>query len=193
MTRDYVLDLEGGPDRAPLLSVFGGKITVYRRLAEQALEKLRPFLPAMGAPWTASAPLPGGDVPGGDFDLLVDALGAAYPGLERGWLRSLARRHGTVCTDILGDAVTESDLGDHFGAGLYAREVDHLMANEWARTAEDILWRRTKRGLHMNESGRRAVAGYVAGPALPSSSFRPGKNEATTSRSRLALGVRRVV
>ena len=193
VTRDYVLDLEGGPNQAPLLSVFGGKITVYRRLAEHALEKLRPFLPAMEAPWTASAPLPGGDMPRGDFDSLVDTLGAAYPGLERGWLRSLARRHGTLCTDILGDAVSEPDLGTHFGAGLYAREVDHLVGNEWALTAEDILWRRTKRGLHMNESGQRAVAEYVAGPALPSSPFLPRMNQAAAPRSHLALGVRPVV
>jgi glycerol-3-phosphate dehydrogenase len=193
VTRDYVLDLEGRADEAPLLSVFGGKITVYRRLAEHALEKLQPFLPSMGAPFTASAPLPGGDMPGGDFDSLVDALAAAYPGLERGWLGSLARRHGTVCKDILGAAATESDLGVHFGAGLYAREVDHLMANEWARTAEDVLWRRTKKGLHLDESGRLAVAKYISRRTLPSSASRMRAKETAMSASHLALPVRGVV
>ena len=163
ITRDYVLDLDAPASEAPLLSVLGGKITTYRRLAEHALAKLRPFLPAMGAPWTRDEPLPGGDFPGGDVDALVGDLARAYPKLDAGYLRALARRHGTLARDVLGDAREMADLGADFGAGLRGREVDYLIGYEWAHTADDVLWRRTRCGLHMDERERAAVAEYMAG------------------------------
>ena len=193
VSRDYVLDLNAPAGEAPLLSVFGGKITVYRRLAEHALEDLRPFLPAMGEAWTASAPLPGGDLPNGDFATFVNGLSARYPWFDRIWLRSLARRHGTVSTDILDGAQKEADLGRHFGAGLYAREVDHLIAREWVMTAGDVLWRRTKTGLHLDQAGRDSVAEYVAGHPGVSESRHAERKEAAAPSTRLALPVHGVV
>ena len=161
VSRDYVLDLEAGTGEAPLLSVFGGKITVYRRLAEHALDQLRPHLPAMGPAWTADYPLPGGDLPGGDFDAHVGRLATAYPALDPATLRRLAKRHGSRAADVLGDAKLMADLGTAFGGGLFAREVDYLMAHEWASSADDILWRRTKAGLHVTHNQHRALAEYV--------------------------------
>ena len=161
VTRDYVLDLNAPDRQPPLLSVLGGKITTYRRLAEQALDKLAQFLPAMGAPWTAAAPLPGGDMAGGDFERFLDELQGAHPNIEPGLLHGLARRYGTRATAVLGVARAMADLGTNFGAGLYAREVDYLIEREWAETAQDILWRRTKAGLQLDDQARAAVAAYV--------------------------------
>lgn len=163
VTREYVLDLDAPKDQPPLLSVFGGKITTYRRLAEAVLEKLWRFLPRMGPSWTWSAPLPGGDMPGGSFDHLLADLAAAYPELEPAYLRALARRHGTRSYKVLGDARKVGDLGTAYGAGLFGREVDYLVREEWARGAEDILWRRTKCGLHMTPAKREAIATYMEG------------------------------
>ena len=163
VTRDYVLDLQGEPgNTAPLLSVFGGKITTFRRLAEHALEKLTPFYPGLKPTWTATAPLPGGDLPDADFERYVDKLARSFPWLPAAALRAMARRHGTRIERILRGAQSLGDLGEHFGGGLYAREVDLLVAEEWARTAEDVLFRRTKLGLHMDAAAQRAVAAYLA-------------------------------
>ncbi len=163
VTREYVLEVDGDDENAPVLSVFGGKITTYRRLSEQVMNKVLRFFPAMGPAWTWSAPLPGGDVPGASFDHLVDDLTRTYTDLSPDYLRRLARRHGTLCFPILGDAKKPEDLGRDFGAGLREREVEHLMRNEWAVTAEDVLWRRTKTGLHMTAGERVAVEDYVSG------------------------------
>jgi glycerol-3-phosphate dehydrogenase len=162
VTRDYVLDLnveegegtKNGAGNAPLLSVFGGKITTYRRLAERALEKLKPYLPGMGAPWTAAAVLPGGDLPEGGFDAFAAAMEFRYSGLDPALVRALCHRYGSRVPEVLGDAVTMAGLGREFGGGLYELEVDYLIAQEWAETAEDILWRRTKAGLHMKREER---------------------------------------
>ncbi len=162
ITRDYTLVLDVAWPQSPLLSVFGGKITTYRRLAESVLDKLRPSFPGMTAPWTGSAPLPGGDMPGADFDGYLDALAREYPGFSRDYLHALARRHGANVKQILGTAANEAALGTFFGSTLYAREVDYLVANEWAVSADDILWRRTKCGLHMDATARAAVAAYLA-------------------------------
>jgi glycerol-3-phosphate dehydrogenase len=162
VTREYVLELDIAGGGAPLLSVFGGKITTYRSLAENVMEKIRRFFPAMGQAWTWSAPLPGGDIPGASFTHLLDDLGKAYPRLETSFLTAVARRHGTRAYRLLGDAKEAADLGADFGAALTAREIDYLGTEEWARTPEDVLWRRTKCGLHMDEAGRQAVAGYMA-------------------------------
>jgi len=164
VTRDYVLDLDTGAEGtgAPLLSVFGGKITTYRRLAESAMARLGRYFPGLRGDWTASAPLPGGDLGVGGFAAFTASLSISYPDIPPDLLAGLARRHGSLTRDVLGPAITAKDLGRDFGAGLMAREIDYLVANEWAVTADDILWRRTKCGLHMNEGQRRAVAAYLA-------------------------------
>jgi glycerol-3-phosphate dehydrogenase len=162
VTRDYTLMLDVAYPQAPLLSVFGGKITTYRRLAEAVLDKLRPSFPQMTGSWTGTKALPGGDIPGADFEACVLALARQYPGLPAGYVRALARRHGSRAVRILGDAASIADLGAHFGHTLHAREVDYLVASEWAITADDILWRRTKCGLHLNQAERDAVAAYLA-------------------------------
>ncbi len=168
VTRDYVLRLDSDQGGTPVLSVFGGKITTYRRLAERALEKLAPWFPGMGPAWTAAAFLPGGTIPGGDVARFEEHLAERHPQLPRPLLRALTRRHGTLVYQVLGDAATMVALGEHFGADLYAREVDYLVEREWARNAEDVLWRRTKAGLHLEPRQREAVARYLArrGPTV---------------------------
>jgi glycerol-3-phosphate dehydrogenase len=164
ITRDYVLRLDTDETRAPVLSVFGGKITTYRRLAEHALGKLTPWFRrlGMGPAWTAGAPLPGATIPRGDMARFERHLGERYPRLPQPALRALARRHGALAYDVLGNAATAAELGEPFGAGLYAREIDYLVEHEWALGAEDVLWRRTKAGLHMTAAQREAVARYLA-------------------------------
>ena len=167
VTRDYVLKVDAlpgapGPDRAPVLSSFGGKITTYRKLAEHALRELAPYFPGMKAPWTATAALPGGDLPGRDRERWLAELTMRYPQLPQALLRALAHRHGTRALTVLGDAHAAADLGIDFGAELTAREVDYLVREEWARTADDVLWRRTKCGLPMTQAQRDAVKAYLA-------------------------------
>ncbi|MCW8305412.1 glycerol-3-phosphate dehydrogenase [Acidiphilium sp. PA] len=162
VTRDYVLDVEGGDGKPALLSVFGGKITTYRRLAEHALEKL---LPAMGRPigtgWTAGAALPGGDMPGANFDAYLASLARKYPALPAPLLHRLARAYGTRAERVLGNATTIADLGTDFGGGLTAAELDYLVAHEWVRAVEDVLWRRSKLALHVPEDTATRVAAYL--------------------------------
>jgi glycerol-3-phosphate dehydrogenase len=163
ITRDYVLQLDAGRDaaNAPVLSVFGGKITTYRKLAEAALAELRPFFPAMGPSWTHAAPLPGGDLPGGDRDAWLAELRQRYPALPVGLLRALARRHGTRALAVLADTRSPADLGEDFGAELTEREIRYLQRDEWAVTADDVLWRRTKCGLAMTGAARARVAEFL--------------------------------
>ena len=154
VTRDYHLLLDKGQGRqAPLLSVFGGKITTYRRLAEAALAKLAPWFPGTRA-WTHGEALPGGNFPlphpVRGFAKLHQELRDRYPALSPRYLARLARRHGTLARDVLGKTKSEVDLGEHLGGGLYAIELRYLIDNEWARHADDVLWRRTKCGLHMS-------------------------------------------
>ena len=168
VTRDYVLDLDHeGP---PVLSVFGGKITTYRRLAEHALEKLGPHLPGMKPAWTGAAPLPGGDMAGADFEGFAKTLAADYPFLPEATVRRLARAYGTRAARLLGDARSLSDLGQAFGGDLSAREVDYLVRYEWARLPDDILWRRSKLGLRMDREGvarlGRHLSDLSAGPGV---------------------------
>ncbi len=161
VTRDYVLEVTGGGGQPALLSVFGGKITTFRKLAEHALEKVLPVMGRRaGEGWTASAPLPGGDMPGGDFDAYLATIIARYPGLPPALLRRLARAYGTRAPRILGDAAQRADLGRDFGGGLTAAEVDYLIDQEWARTAEDILWRRSKLALHVPPGTAARLAAY---------------------------------
>ena len=160
VTRDYTLVLDTAAGQAPLLSVFGGKITTARRLAEEAMVRLRPFFPAAGPRWTAQAPLPGGDI--ADFDAFVAGLRRRFARLNSAWLFRLARRHGTRVEALLDGVRDAADLGADFGGGLYAREIDWLVCEEWACEPDDILWRRTKCGLHMTVAQRAAVADYMA-------------------------------
>jgi glycerol-3-phosphate dehydrogenase len=161
VTRDYVLDVEGGEGQAAMLSIFGGKITTYRKLAEHALEKLAPFLPdAQG--WTAGAALPGGDIADGDFEAFVRKLCESHATLPPALLRRLARAYGTRTRLILGDAATIDDLGEDFGGALHRAEINYLVRHEWARTAEDILYRRSKLGLHVPEGTAERIDAYLA-------------------------------
>ncbi len=160
-TRDYVLDLDAGDGRPPLLSVFGGKITTSRRLAEQALDLLRPSLPK-GKPWTAGAHLPGGSLDVDGLPDLVRTLRAAYPFVDERLARRLVRSYGTLAPSILHGARRIEDLGPVFGVDLMAAEVRHLVEEEWARTAEDILWRRSKLGLHMTRAEVASLEDWLA-------------------------------
>ena len=148
VTRDYVLSLEeeGG---APILSVYGGKITTYRKLAEHALKILKPFLKTAGKPWTEKASLPGGNMPNADFDAFFESQKQRYNWLPDDLLHRMLRTHGTCLEKVIGNAKGPKDLGRHYGAGLYQVEVDYLCDHEYARKADDILFRRTKLGLHM--------------------------------------------
>ncbi len=161
ITRDYVfkLDAEGGRGAAAL-SIYGGKITTYRKLAEHALDELTPFLPAMQPRWTERAVLPGGDMPDGAAACSADLI-RRFPDLPAGLLRDLARRHGTRALAVLGEAKKPADLGEDFGHGLVAAEIDYLVREEWAREGDDVLWRRTKCGIGMTGKERSRVAAYV--------------------------------
>jgi glycerol-3-phosphate dehydrogenase len=168
VTRDYVLKLDmarnGAKERrAPVLSVFGGKITTYRKLAEAALAELAPFFPQMKPAWTHDAVLPGGDLPRGDREAWLAELARRYPDVPRELVHAIAHRHGTRAAKVLGDARTGADLGKDFGAGLTEREIEFLRDDEWAMSADDILWRRTKCGLAMTKRQRERVASYVEG------------------------------
>ncbi|MFN3623878.1 MAG: glycerol-3-phosphate dehydrogenase [Hyphomicrobium sp.] len=156
VSRDYSLALNSD-EGAPLLTVLGGKLTTYRRLAEAALGRLKPCFPHMRRAWTASAPLPGGDLGEGGLAGFIRDLCRRHRGFDAAFLGRLARRYGTLTDDVLGDAENMGDLGRSFGAGLSEREVIYLREREWARGADDILWRRTKCGLHMDESQRAAA------------------------------------
>ena len=162
ITRDYVLSVDAEDSAPPVLSVVGGKITVFRRLAEQALAALAPWFPAMPGPWTRGASLPGGDLHGSSFEQFTDSqFRSDFPWLPAGLRHALARRHGALAYEVLSQCASLADLGEHYGADLYAREVDYFVEREWARSAEDVLWRRTKAGLHLDAGQRLAVAQHV--------------------------------
>ncbi|HEY5082701.1 MAG TPA: glycerol-3-phosphate dehydrogenase [Bauldia sp.] len=148
VTRDYLLAFDATEGSAPVLSVYGGKITTHRRLAEQVLEQLAPGFPDMTAAWTAHSALPGGDVPGA-FDEWAETMVARYAFLDRDRALRLCRAYGTRVATLLDGVTDAAGLGREFGAGLSEREVDYLVAHEWAETADDILWRRTKLGLRL--------------------------------------------
>jgi glycerol-3-phosphate dehydrogenase len=162
VTRDYVLKLHAGDDgAAPLLSIFGGKITTYRKLAEHALAELAPFFARMKPAWTSGRKLPGGNLPRGGVSACLRELGSQYPKLPADYLRALYHRHGDRVPRVLGAVKTTAELGEWLGDSLYPVEVDYLVAQEWARTAEDVLWRRTKCGLRMTPAERERVGAYM--------------------------------
>lgn len=160
-TRDYVLTLDAPEGSAPIVNVYGGKITTYRRLAEGVMAKLGEWMP-VGAAWTATRPLPGGDLPPGGLSDLIATLAAEYPRLDP-YVRRLALTYGTRARAVLGDAETPEDLGPVFTGELTRREVDYLIDREWARTAEDVLWRRTKLGLKATPEEVARLEAYMAG------------------------------
>ena len=151
ITRDYTLRVDDANGAAPVLSVFGGKITTYRTLAEHALEKLARYFPAMKPAWTAGSTLPGSDF--AERETAKRRLLEQYPRVPALVTQGVFRRHGTLAAKVLGDG----ELGEHYGAGLTEREVAYLKAHEWARSADDVLWRRTKCGLHMTRTQRDRV------------------------------------
>jgi glycerol-3-phosphate dehydrogenase len=161
-TRDYVLDLTAEAGEPPLLSIFGGKITTYRRLAEAALAKLRDHLPAASRPsWTGSAPLPGGDFPRDGFERLAEDLARTHPNVGGGLARRLARAYGSRAGCVLEGSRSMADLGRVFGADLTEREVLYLMDQEWAETAEDVLWRRSKLGLRFSAEEAASLDAFM--------------------------------
>jgi glycerol-3-phosphate dehydrogenase len=163
-TRDYHLALDKRYGEAPLLTVYGGKITTYRRLAEAALAMLgRFFVPSKS--WTADAPLPGGDFPVDGFDALVAKARASWPFLTEDHARRLAHTYGTRMDRVLGPAKTYGSLGKSFGGGLTVAEVRYLMTHEWAHNAEDVLWRRSKLGLHVARDEQSALEQFMSNAA----------------------------
>jgi glycerol-3-phosphate dehydrogenase len=163
VSRDYKLFLDGDPPGSPpVLTVFGGKLTTHRKLAEKVVNRIIPWFPKKGGPWTDTAVLPGGDMPEHDFALYLAGLARSVPWLPAEHLHGLVRRHGSLTPALLEGCRELGDMGRHFGAGLYERELAWFVEKEWARTADDVLWRRTKMGLHLDAAGRDAVAGWLA-------------------------------
>ena len=154
VTRDYSFDVAAPDGQAPLLSVFGGKITTYRRLAEHAVEKLAPWLPAAGAAWTGRAALPGGNMPGADFERFAAGFAARHAWLPPQLARHYARLYGTRAEELVAGSDGMDALGRHFGGLLYEREASFLRRTEWARHPADVLERRTKHGLHLTAAER---------------------------------------
>ena len=146
-----------------MLSVFGGKITTFRRLAEHAMHEIERFFPKMAPAWTENATLPGGDIPNGDIEAFTSDLVQAKPFLAPDVAYRLARAYGTRVGRFLGHARAAADLGRDFGRGLTEAEVDYLVGYEWARRAQDILWRRSKLGLHLPESVAVDLSHYMEG------------------------------
>jgi len=160
-TRDYVLKLDTGKNEAPLLSIYGGKITTYRKLAESVLAKISRFLPEIGDEWTEKSVLPGGDFSPNDFDIEVQKLLNRCPILKKELAIRLFRAYGTYAYDMTAKIKENSDLGPLFGHNLYGFEVDYLITKEWARCAEDVLWRRTKLGLFLSAAETESLDRYI--------------------------------
>ena len=169
ITRDYLLESNTGA--APLLSVWGGKITTYRKLAEEAANEIGRVLGDSRAAWTEKASLPGGDLrvwigepqrPDIDIERLIESVSARYGWLDPALARRLAHAYGSRIGKVLGDARSRADLGEQVAPGLFEAELHYLYGEEWALTGEDVLWRRTKRGLHYSDAERRQVADWMS-------------------------------
>ncbi|SMY37094.1 Aerobic glycerol-3-phosphate dehydrogenase [Photobacterium malacitanum] len=160
VTRDYTLELEQQADEAPLLSVFGGKLTTYRKLAESALEKLAPFYTKMGSPWTKDSYLPGGSA---EFDgnKLAIRLQQHYPWLDEFTCQRMAHNYGSCVDKLFAGINDEADMGQHFGEGVYQCELDYLVAYEFVQTAADALWRRSKLGLYLTAAQQQLIGDYI--------------------------------
>lgn len=159
-TREYVLKLEAPDGQPPLLSVFGGKITTFRKLAEAVLDKISPFFPGLKPQWTAGAALPGGDFPYAEVEPRIADFQRRHAFLDAENARRIFRAYGTRADRIFDGVRSAADLGESFGR-LSAREVDYLLKEEWAETPEDILWRRSKLGLHLSAAEQSALHAYL--------------------------------
>jgi glycerol-3-phosphate dehydrogenase len=158
VTRDYVLKQDAPAGQAPVLTVYGGKITTYRRLAEDAVGKIGAAIGRAGTPWTGDAPLPGGAFGGFDLAAFTAEMTRRHPWLPQPMLRRMVRAYGSDLDRILDGASGPNAMGEEYGAGFTERELDWLIRREWAHTADDVLWRRSKLGLHMPEDGQRRLA-----------------------------------
>ncbi len=165
LSRDYALQMDRSG--APLLNVLGGKLTTYRTLASEACSELTSVLGGGGRDWTGSRALPGGDIEGGDFEAFLAGVHRRWPWLPTDTAWRLARNYGTRIACILGDAAQLADLGEHFGADLYEAELRYLVRAEWATTADDVLWRRSKLGLALDAEGVQRVTDWMNGHAAP--------------------------
>ena len=161
ITRDYTLDVRDDNGQAPLLSVFGGKLTTYRKLAEHALEKLTKYFPNAGPAWTKNCVLPGGDIAGTREDYAA-SLRRRYPFISEGMARHYARTYGSRTETLLDGATRPEDLGENFGHDFYEAELRYLVQNEWVRELDDAIWRRTKQGMWLNEAQQARVAEWLA-------------------------------
>ncbi|WP_313159927.1 glycerol-3-phosphate dehydrogenase C-terminal domain-containing protein, partial [Mixta calida] len=160
ITRDYTLDVRDDAGNAPLLSVFGGKLTTYRKLAEHAMEKLAKYYPNAGPAWTKNAVLPGGDIAGTREDYAA-GLRRRYPFISEGLARHYARTYGSNSELILQNASSLADLGEDFGHSFHEAELRYLVENEWVRELDDAIWRRTKLGMWLNEAQQARVAQWL--------------------------------
>ena len=159
ITRDYTLELNNDAGKAPLLSIFGGKITTYRTLSEDAVNKIADFFPSIGSSWTKNTVLPGGNF--SNHAHLLKKFQQQYSSLPVELLRRYVRSYGTLTHTILNGCDTTEDLGTHFGSGLYEQEVRYLIEQEWAMTSDDILWRRTKLGLRLNTEQKQELSEFM--------------------------------
>lgn len=162
VTRDYVFDMDTPPGQAPLISIFGGKLTTYRKLAEHALSKLLPVMQVATTPWTRTATLPGGDIPGDDLELFVAEQLRRQPTVSPILIRRLCRSYGTRIERILGTTGKPGDLGVEVAPSVYEAELSLMRDEEWARTGDDALWRRSKLGLHLDAQGRASVQAWFS-------------------------------
>ena len=158
VTRDYVLEMDAGAGLAPMISAYGGKITTYRELAEDAVNQLVETGALSGDKWTHGATLPGGDIAGGDFAAFLAQMRARYGWLEEAILLRLCRAYGTRIADIIGNASGPGQLGTHLGGGVYEAELTYLRDVEFAQSGDDVLWRRSKLGLHLDDEAQAAIA-----------------------------------
>jgi glycerol-3-phosphate dehydrogenase len=161
ITRDYTIELDQEMDQAPLLSVFGGKLTTYRKLGEAAMEKLSPYFAQLGVPWTATSVLPGGSF-SCSRERLSELIQIQYPWLSEKLAFRYVTQFGTYTRKMLAGVHCEEDMGECFAEGVYQREIDYMLAHEFVKNDEDFLWRRTKLGLYLTEQQQQAVQNYIA-------------------------------
>ena len=173
-TRDYVLDLQGAGRPAPLMNIYGGKITTYRELAEDVMGKLHEYFPELKGNWTANRPLPGGDFDCEGLEDLLRGFSERYPFLPEALARRLCHAYGTRAGLVVDGAGDLAGLGPHFGAGLYAAEVRYLQDHEWAMSTEDILWRRSKLGLYMSPEEVAGLTRWLDQPQSQNPGIRQG-------------------
>lgn len=166
VTRDYTFEIDDQHGQLPFMTVLGGKLTTYRRLAEKALDKFKPYFSGLSSSWTATSSLPGGDITTDSFQEFLNSLYIEFSHLPRDITEGMARRHGARIYKVLSGVQSLKDLGIHFGAGLTEREVEYLIKDEWATSVDDILWRRTKVGLSMTPEQREELNNYINAKTL---------------------------